>query len=56
MAKQSIHTLMSRLGVMYMQIGFVVEGREDSELPETLFGCFSFNKPQSDLVSYLLDD
>jgi hypothetical protein len=56
MAKQSIHTLLSRFGMMYMQIGFVVEGREDSELPEVLFGCFSFNKPQVELATYLLDD
>lgn len=36
-----------------MQIGFVVEGREDKELPETLFACVGVNKPQEDQAEFL---
>ena len=55
MAKQSIHSLSSRCGLMYMQIGFVVEGRDDSELPETVFACVAINKPQEDHAGFLFD-
>ena len=41
---------------MYMQIGFVIEGREDKELPEALFGCVGVNKPQEDQADFLFDD
>jgi len=45
LAKQSIHYISSRCGQMFMQIGFVIEGREDTELPETMFACVAVNKP-----------
>ena len=48
-AKSSIHLLSSRCSLMYMQIGFVIEGRTDDELPETLFGCIAINKPDEDV-------
>ena len=41
---------------MAMQIGFVIEGRENNELPETLFACIAVNKPQEDLAEFLFDD
>lgn len=50
LAKKSIHALSSRCSLMYMQIGFVVEGREDDELPETLFACVGVNRPEEDQV------
>jgi hypothetical protein len=56
LAKQSIHFLSSRCGQMAMQVGFVVEGREDSELPEVLFGCVALNKPQEDYAEFLFDE
>lgn len=56
MAKQPIHLISSRCGKMYMSIGFVIEGREDSELPEVLFGCVAVNKPQEDQAEFLFDD
>ena len=52
LAKKSIHALSSRCSLMYMQIGFVVEGREDPELPETLFACVGVNRPEEDQVQY----
>lgn len=55
LAKKSIHALSSRCGLMYMQIGFVVEGRDDSELPETLFACVAVNRPQEDMAEFLFD-
>jgi Protein ENHANCED DISEASE RESISTANCE 2, C-terminal len=55
-AKQSIHVLTSRCALMAMQIGFVIEGREDSELPETLFACVAVNKPQEDMAEFLFED
>jgi hypothetical protein len=53
LAKKSIHALSSRCSLMYMQIGFVVEGREDDELPETLFACVGVNRPEEDQVTPL---
>ena len=38
-----------------MQIGFVIEGRDDKELPETLFACVGVNKPQEDDAEFLFD-
>ena len=55
-AKQSIHVLTSRCALMAMQIGFVIEGREDNELPETLFACVAVNKPQEDMAEFLFED
>ena len=55
LAKKSIHALSSRCGLMYMQIGFVVEGRLNSELPETLFACVGVNRPQEDQAEFLFD-
>lgn len=56
LAKQSIHYLSSRCSQMYMQFGFLVEGRLDSELPETLIGCCAINKPQEDKADFLFED
>jgi hypothetical protein len=56
LAKQSIFLISSRCGLMYMQIGFVVESRENDELPETLFACVGVNKPQEDRAEFLFDD
>lgn len=41
---------------MYMQIGFVIEGREDSELPEAMFACVAVNKPQEESAEFIFDD
>lgn len=56
MAKQSIYMLTSRCNTMYMNIGFVIEGREDKELPETLFACVAVNRPQEDQAEFLFDE
>jgi len=55
-AKQSIHLLSSRCSQLYMQIGFVIEGREDKELPENLFACVAINRPQEDQAEFIFDD
>ena len=55
-AKSSIHFLSSRCAQMAMQIGFVVEGRDDSELPEVMFGCVAINKPQEELAEFLFEE
>jgi len=55
-AKRSIHLLSSRCGLMYMQIGFVIEGREEEELPETLFACVGVNRPQEERAEFLFDE
>jgi len=39
-----------------MQIGFVIEGRSDGELPETLFACVAVNKPQEEQAEFLFED
>lgn len=55
LAKRSIHMLTSRVGSMYMQIGVVIEGRLDGELPETLIGCVGVNKPHKDRAVELFE-
>ena len=40
---------------MYINIGFTIEGREDSELPECLFGCVQLHKPNYELAIDLFD-
>jgi hypothetical protein len=55
MAKQSIFLLSSRCSKLYMQIGFVIEGKENSELPETLFACCGINLPQDELTMEIFD-
>eukprot|EP01036_Dinobryon_divergens_P033305 gene33305-43061_t len=55
-AKKSIHYISSRCGLMYMQIGFVIEGRENKELPETLFACVAVNKPQEEQAEFIFDE
>ena len=55
-AKQGIFFLSSKCGLMYMQIGFVIEGRDDEELPECLFACVGMNRPQEDRGSFLFDE
>ena len=56
LAKQSIHMISSRCGLMFMQIGFVVEGRTDAELPETLFACVGVNKPQEERGEFVFPE
>lgn len=56
LAKQSIHYISSKCGQMYMQIGFVIEGREDNELPETMFACVAVNKPQEEKAEFIFDE
>jgi hypothetical protein len=46
----------SRCGLMYMQIGFVIEGRDDGELPEVLFGCVAVNRPQESEAEFLFSE
>ena len=56
LAKQSIHLITSRCGLMFMQIGFVIEGRTDEELPEVLLACVAVNRPQEDQTPSLFED
>jgi hypothetical protein len=42
--KKALQILISRFDKMYVKMGFCVESREDSEMPETLFGCAALNK------------
>lgn len=56
MAKSSIHMLTSRCSQMFMEIGFLIEGRGNPQLPECLIGCASVNKPSEEKVGYLFND
>jgi hypothetical protein len=33
---------------MYINVGYVIEGRDDEELPECLFGAAQLHKPDHD--------
>jgi hypothetical protein len=54
-ARKGIHFMTAQAGGMLTQIGYVIEGREDDELPEALFGCAALTMPQEDMCEFLFD-
>jgi hypothetical protein len=54
-AKKAIHYMTSMAGEMFMQIAFVIEGRQEDELPEAIFGAIACNRPQEELASFIFD-
>lgn len=55
MAKKGISMLMPAFKDMYINIGFTIEGRDDSELPECLFGCGQLHRPNQDMAIDLFE-
>jgi hypothetical protein len=55
-AKKGIFYMTSLCNEMLCQIGYVIEGRDDEELPETLFGCCALNRPQETMSPYMFDE
>jgi len=47
-AQQSIVSMTSRAGEMYMEIGILIESQLEDELPELLVGCVGCNKPKEE--------
>jgi hypothetical protein len=45
MSKKGLEVMFNRFDQMMLSIGFCIESRDDSEMPEVLFGCGMFNKP-----------
>jgi hypothetical protein len=43
--KKALSTLLDRFDKMFIDVGFCIESREDAEMPETILGCASLNKP-----------
>ena len=39
LAKKGLNILKDRFSELELDVGFVIEGRADSELPEQLLGC-----------------
>jgi len=56
LAKKSIHYMTAMCAKMLMQIGFVIEGRDDAELPEALFGACAINCPQESQSEFMFDE
>jgi hypothetical protein len=54
-AKKAIHTMTAMCKDMFMQIGFVIEGRDDDELPEVLFGACAINRPEEASCESIFD-
>jgi len=54
--KQCIQFMYTQSALMYLQVGFVVEGREDDELPETLFACAGVNRPIEDEAEFFFEE
>lgn len=54
--QKCIQYMYSQSTVMYLQVGFVIEGREDDELPETLFGCAGVNRPDEEQAEFFFSD
>lgn len=53
LAKQPIHMLSQKCSNMFMELGILIEGRADDELPEQLIGCVGCNKPKEDMLEYM---
>jgi hypothetical protein len=43
------NSIMSKFNIMQLQIGIVIEGRDDHELPEVFIGLVGINKIQDKL-------
>lgn len=43
--KKALQILFNRFETMVITMGFCIESRDDTEMPETLVGCVSLNKP-----------
>ncbi|CAM9278400.1 unnamed protein product [Chrysoparadoxa australica] len=44
-AKKGLNTLLDRFPEMVLHIGFVIEGRDEVELPEAMLACTTLNNP-----------
>ena len=43
--KKALEVLFNRFDKMIISIGFCIESRTEDEMPETLFGCVTLNRP-----------
>ena len=43
--KKALDFLFNRFDQMVISMGFCIESRIDEEMPETLFGCVTLNRP-----------
>jgi len=43
--RKALSVLLDKIPDMYFDVGFVIESRDDEEMPETLLGYGSMNKP-----------
>ena len=46
--KKALQTMLNRFDRMIINAGFCIESLNDSEMPETLFGCATLNQPSTD--------
>lgn len=54
--QKCIQYMYSQSTLMYLQVGFVIEGREDEDLPETLFGCVGVNRPDEEQAEFFFSE
>ena len=54
--QKCIQFMYSQSTLMFLQVGFVIEGREDEDLPETLFGCVGVNRPDEEQAEFFFRD
>jgi len=45
--KKALQILLGRFDKMFIDAGFCIESREDEEMPETILGCATLNRPVS---------
>lgn len=43
--KKALSVMFARFSEMIISMGFCIESREENEMPETLFGSITLNKP-----------
>jgi hypothetical protein len=43
-ARTGLHTLIGKFKDIIFEVGFTIEGRDESELPEVMLGVCQFNK------------
>ena len=54
--QKCIQYMYSQSTLMYLQVGFVIEGRDDEDLPEAIFGCVAVNRPDEEQAEFFFSD
>ncbi len=54
--KKALETMFHRFDQMVICVGFCIESKDEHEMPETLFGCATLNRPSHQHAIKVLED